>query len=351
MPHRPQFTPLDTEKGWKIEIPRAMSGTGKRRRVYFETEKEANKYAASMRTKYHAGERGGIISRQLAQMAGEAAALLEPFGVTILDAAQDMAKRLGSDSNQETVAERFTRAMEENEERLRASTHKAMSKMLDWFPLWFAEMRCAAVTPETTRQALTEGRTVALSTLQTRMRYVSSILNHKERHRKERAIQIMTMEQVSDMIAACGDHSGERMAVALILFAGIRPSVDDGEITRLDWETVGDESIYIPATVSKTHTDRLIPITPILAAMIKGHPKSGTVIPANWRKRIAIIRQKAGITGMSDVARHTFASHFLAAFGEEATKAAMGHTEGSRTLFRHYARAISEEDGLAYFEA
>jgi hypothetical protein len=50
-----------------------------------------------------------------------------------------------------------------------------------------------------------------------------------------------------------------------------------------------------------------------------------------------------------DGTRHAFASHHLVAFGEASTQAAMGHTEGSRTLFRHYRRAVPEEAGKKYF--
>jgi integrase len=52
---------------------------------------------------------------------------------------------------------------------------------------------------------------------------------------------------------------------------------------------------------------------------------------------------------LSDCTRHAFASHALAAWGEDAAKAAMGHTEGSRTIFRHYARAVTKEQGEAFF--
>jgi integrase len=57
----------------------------------------------------------------------------------------------------------------------------------------------------------------------------------------------------------------------------------------------------------------------------------------------------AEIASMHDVCRHTFASNFLAAQGEDATKQAMGHTAGSATLFRHYRRAVTRDAGAKYF--
>jgi hypothetical protein len=58
-----------------------------------------------------------------------------------------------------------------------------------------------------------------------------------------------------------------------------------------------------------------VPITPRLAREIAGHEPDGPVAPANWKRRWGRIRRDSGATGQ-DVTRHTFASHFLAAFGE-----------------------------------
>jgi integrase len=75
-------------------------------------------------------------------------------------------------------------------------------------------------------------------------------------------------------------------------------------------------------------------------------------MPPSWKKRITIIRKAAGMNDpkFQDATRHCFASHHLVAFGEAATQAAMGHTEGSRTLFKHYRRAITEAAGTKYFQ-
>jgi integrase len=73
------------------------------------------------------------------------------------------------------------------------------------------------------------------------------------------------------------------------------------------------------------------------------------VLPANWRRSWQRIRKAAGIAGEQDILRHSFASHYLAATDEAKAKAAMGHTAGSSTLFRHYRRAVTQADGKAYF--
>jgi integrase len=167
----------------------------------------------------------------------------------------------------------------------------------------------------------------------------------KEKQARTAAPEIMAVSQCAAMLRAC-KTGAERRAVGLLLFAGIRP---DGELGRLDWLDVGADHVTIHPETSKTGTDRHIPITPRLARLLRGRPADGPVIPPNWQRRIQAIRKAAGIAGIQDVTRHTFASHFLAAFGDTAAKQAMGHTEGSRTLFKHYRRAVLESDGKRYF--
>ncbi|MCP5534390.1 MAG: hypothetical protein H7A48_14565 [Akkermansiaceae bacterium] len=135
--------------------------------------------------------------------------------------------------------------------------------------------------------------------------------------------------------------------VALLLFAGVRPDSEHGEISRLDWSAVGEVEIYLSPDVSKVG-DRHVPISRRLARLLRGRPESGPVIPANWKRVWTRIRRLAGITEQ-DITRHTFASNFLAAHGEDAAKAAMGHTRGSDTLFRHYRRAVTKDAAVRFF--
>lgn len=186
----------------------------------------------------------------------------------------------------------------------------------------------------------------SLSTLDMRARMISSILGFKEKHRRVATIAILSNDQRKALFDACEDDQ-ESMAVALLLYAGIRPDAESGEISRLDWETVGKEEIYVSQEVSKVG-ERIIPVTPALWKLIKKHPKSGCVIPANWKRKWSRLRKAAGIDA-TDITRHTFCSHMLAAFGMEKTQRAMGHVPMSQTTRRHYARAVTEEEGKAYF--
>lgn len=346
MPRRPSFSPKLTRYGWQVEIPPAMSSTGERRRLFFPTRTEADKCAASARREYHAGLRGQVIPAATAADALAALELLDPHGISLLQAAKTAVSGLGVGSP-ETFRERYARAMADGEGRWSDIYAKDMGKLPDWLGEEIMDRRCADITREDFEMALGV-KAKARSTLDHRMRYVMSVQNFKPKHRKKTTDDLMTSDQVDLMLDAARTQA-EKWAVAILLFAGIRPDAEYGEITRLDWSAFGESEVYIEAEIAKTGTDRHIPITPRLARLIEGHPKSGAVLPSGWRKAYQRIRKAAGLGMLQDPTRHVFASHFLAAFSEDATKQALGHSEGSRTLFKHYRKAVTKADGEAYF--
>jgi integrase len=223
-----------------------------------------------------------------------------------------------------------------------------MRRLLNWLPKGFLSLPCGTIDRAVVEAALVQDRPLARSTIDARATRVLAVLHYRERHRKNTEIKILTLAEVEKVLSHCQSVE-ERRVVALLAFAGIRPDAESGEIARLDWEAVGAKEIYIAPATSKTGSDRHIPLTPRLRAELVGHPTEGPVLPAGWRRSWQRIRKAAGIAGEQDILRHSFASHYLAATDEARAKAAMGHTAGSSTLFRHYRRAVTQADGLAYF--
>ena len=368
MPRRPSLAVKNTPKGFLVHVPASMSGSGQLERRYFRVERDANAFAGTLRTKYHTGLRGGIVTAgtgfkaaeaerllkdtgidllQAVRAFVEAKAILDPFGATLADAARAYAENAAARGVNETFADRYARFVADNEGDWSDRYRRDMEKVPQWVGEEFMARPVATITPAIIEDALRGNGASAKSTRKARAARVLPVLNERTRKRKASGIEIMTDEQVAAMIGAC-QGAEERRLVGLLLFAGIRPDIE-GELGRLDWSAVRDDSIYIAPEVSKTGTDRFIPITPRLRSMIQGHPSSGPVTLPNHSRRIQAIRKTAGIAGKQDITRHTFASHFLAAYGEDATKAAMGHTPNSGTLFRHYRRAVTETAGQAYF--
>jgi integrase len=369
MPKQPGFKPIpDAKRGFMVSIPAAMTGHGARERKFFKDLKDAEKFAATLRGKFAKGERGAIIDAGLARMAAEAAkvapggttildcakamadmvAMLAPFGISPMDAAKAVVAQNQAIGTAESFRERYDRFVKDNETRWRDRYARDMLKIPRWVGDAFMESPCAAVNPAVIEAALRANGADAGTTVLARKTRVLAVLHAKTKPPKRGPIKIMTHRQCRAMLRACRNRAEVR-TVALLLFAGIRPDADDGEITRLDWKDVGAEFITVHPETSKTESDRFVPITPRLARLLRGHPEDGPVMATRWPKRVQVLRKAAGISGDQDITRHTFGSHFLVEFGEKAAKEAMGHTPNSQTLFRHYRRAIKPEAAAKYF--
>jgi integrase len=309
---------------------------------------EAKKFASSLRNQHDSGLRNRAISANLAAEAALAVDLLAPTGLSLIEAIRMVVKKMAHGGDTQTFSQRYQLAVADGSTRWSHRYQIDVAKIPRWVSESFMVKPCGTIDRVLIEEALVEDRPLKRSTLEARTRMILAVLNYRERHRKSSEIKILTLAEVEAVLSHCQSPE-ERRVVALLAFAGIRPDAESGEIARLDWEAVGAKEIYIAPATSKTGSDRHIEITPRLRAELVGHPTEGPVLPANWRRSWQRIRKAAGIAGEQDILRHSFASHYLAATNEERTKSSLGHAVGSSTLFRHYRRAVTQADGLAYF--
>lgn len=335
---------------WQVAVPGWLSGTGKRVRKSFSNESAAKRFAAKIRAAAAKGVHTMPVSTELAAQAIRAADILKGTGISLVEAAQAAADQVAAHGGLETVGERYLRAVETGEAHWSARYARDMGKIFAWLGEEARKRKCSEMSEVEIDRLLRANGATSAKTLAMRRARVLAVLRFKDRgQRRSRAsIAITDAAGVAKVLAAC-ETPEERRVVALLAYAGIRPDSEEGEIARLDWSAVGEAEIYVAPEVAKTKTDRHIPITPRLAELLDGRPQDGPVCPPNWKRRWQRIRKNGGIADKQDVLRHTFASHYLAAFGEDATKQAMGHTAGSATLFRFYRRAVTKEAGEAYF--
>lgn len=355
MPRRPSLIPkqdpskIGTGSEWYVVTPPSLAADGKLKRTYFPTEEAAEKLAKKLRGQYAKGARHAVLDPILARDATTAANLLKDHHISLTDAARAYLSRVKASGKDETFKERYDRYVTANEMEWSTRYCRDMEALANKLPPSFLKMHVAEITEERIREAAafrSEGQTA----IDTRCRHIRAAIACKVKPRKKRPVKIFDEDQVEALLKACKEPE-ETYCVALMLFAGVRPDAGDGEMSKLLWEDVRGYHVHIREEVSKTGQDRLIPIKPRLRRLLKGKPKVGRIAPGQWKKRIQRIRKDAGIDGSKyqDSSRHTFASHFLAAYGETKTKDAMGHTQGSRTLFRHYRKAVTEAAGKAYF--
>ncbi|MEI6464870.1 MAG: site-specific integrase [Verrucomicrobiota bacterium] len=172
------------------------------------------------------------------------------------------------------------------------------------------------------------------------------------RIRRKRGVAVtLSAKQAGELMAHFEKVEGGRWIpyFALCLFAGIRPGVPHGEITKVRPGDVNLESgiISISSDASKVREPRRIAIQPNLAAWLRAYPLSKfPIIVGNFKKRREKFRDQFSLS--HDVLRHTFISMFVAKFrsiGEAAIQA--GNSES--IIRRHYLDLKDGNEAEVFF--
>lgn len=176
--------------------------------------------------------------------------------------------------------------------------------------------------------------------------------------------EIITAQKAADLMAFVATYAGGSRSTlapgclvpyfALCLFAGLRPSVQNGEVAKLARSPDLAKAINAELGVirlspeqSKVKSVRQVTIRPNLAAWLERYPlKRFPILPPNARRMINEVRHKFGIG--PDVLRHTFISMFVAkwkSLGEAALEAGNSET----MIRRHYLNVVSAADAEAFW--
>ncbi|MCC6414810.1 MAG: site-specific integrase, partial [Opitutaceae bacterium] len=174
--------------------------------------------------------------------------------------------------------------------------------------------------------------------------------HHRIRTRRGSAVTF-TAQQARELMHFAETHEDGRWVpyFAICLFAGVRPGVPDGEITKLRPEHVSLDTgmIHIPATVSKIREPRRITIQPNLEAWLRAYPLDRyPLVVGNFKKRRERFKDRFNLT--HDVLRHTFISMFVAKFrsiGEAAIQA--GNSES--IIRKHYLDLKAPNEAEDFF--
>lgn len=137
---------------------------------------------------------------------------------------------------------------------------------------------------------------------------------------------------------------------ALAYFAGIRPSVDNGELAKLagrehDLINLATGRIMLPADMTKTKDSRPITISENLKAWLEAYADQ-PIMPANLKNDYRHVREKFAL--QADETRHSFISYHIAlhrSIGGTAQEA--GNSE--RMIKKHYLDHRPKEQGQAFF--
>jgi hypothetical protein len=166
-----------------------------------------------------------------------------------------------------------------------------------------------------------------------------------EQPKTDTSPMVLHAKEVAAVLAGAGPY---RHAVALMVFAGIRPDEVAGEHKeRMGWHLVDRrrKRIAIPVEISKTRSPRVLErMPPGLWAWLEDGPEVGPVSPS--RSRQIIRRIWPALRAMrpdlqrwpQDVLRHTAASYLLALWGDAGrVSRALGWEGKTEVLYARYA--------------
>ncbi len=169
-------------------------------------------------------------------------------------------------------------------------------------------------------------------------------------HRRGSAPTLTGAQCAEIMEWAENEHGGVLVPfIALCLFAGIRPDLYVGEISKLEPKHVRLDTgvITIEPEVSKVRMKRTVAIQPNLAAWLRAYPlESFPIWPRGFKRLRLAFRKKFNLS--HDILRHTFISMHVGKFrslGEAALQA--GNSESIIT--KHYLDLKTREEAEEFF--
>jgi integrase len=381
-----KLLPKNTPKGWCLNIPAAISSTGKRQRQFYASRDKAEAAAKPLREKLRHGDAAVTVMPKVeGEAARKAIAALEKHNLSALKI-MDAVDKLIEEHNVAAKSVTFSAACQSyvSERSKKTASHLAdFGRLCRRFPDLAAKLLCEidrATIKRTLAPLPASSRNLAL-------REIRAIFNHGIMEEwcisnpaalidfaevDKPKVPTLNAKQVRRLfVAAIRLHPDLVPLLAVQIFAGVRPV----ESSKLQWDDFdledNDKVLTVRAEIAKTGNARHITMHPQLVAWIEWHrgqggqtegplvparyntprklktarkPKLGRVstIPEPLRDALQEIRQRACIVPWpQDGPRHTFASASLGAEWRDipGVCADLGHND-MKMLRKHYERAM-----------
>ena len=147
MPRTAKFEIVETPKGWQLNVPASASETGKRRRLYFETQEAAKNEATKRKRELRKyGQCALHIAPDLSVEAERCRSMLEPYGIRLTQAVSEWIERHEALIASESVENAFDAYVTHKEARGRTEMYlDSITKTKDKLPAWFLKKQVAAV--------------------------------------------------------------------------------------------------------------------------------------------------------------------------------------------------------------
>jgi integrase len=350
---------------WQIDLGTEIKeGRRHRLRRTFANREEAATFSRLKKIeRENRGTAGIAMPERLRAEALEAASILGPYQVSILDAAREYVRRMELVTKSETVGKTFELFLgAKADDGLRVRTLEDLRYRLGRFSESFGERKIADITASEIDRWLRDLHQSPLSrnafhlrlhTLFEFARQRGWILSNPLKDvPKAKVTQkppgILSPEQVARLLESASEET--LPIFALGAFAGLRSA----EIERLEWRHINwdERLVEVPALSSKTASRRLVTIQPNALLWLEPcRGKSGRICQTNHRRRMVEDRHKAGITNWpSNAMRHSFASYHLAMFKDApALSLELGHIT-PQIVFAHYREVVSRFEAEKFWK-
>jgi integrase/recombinase XerD len=350
---------------WQVNLGSEIrKGKRKRLRRTFADRNEALTFAQlKIIERNNHGVAGISMPERLRGEALEAARLLQPYRVSVLDAAREYVRRHELITKSETVTNAVQLFLATKaDDNLRPRYLEDLRGRLSRFAQSFGERKIADISSAEIDQWLRDLHQAPLSrnTFHLRLHTLYEYARMRgwvetnplaEVPRAKVVLGspgILTVDQTARLLERASTDTLPYWAIGV--FAGLR----SGELERLEWRDIRfDEGLVeVPTTKSKTASRRFVKIRPNLAQWLASYRgRQGRICPTNLEARLRADRKAAGITKWPvNGARHSFASYHLSAFRDVKELALeLGHTR-SEVTFRHYRELVTPSEAERFWK-
>jgi integrase len=359
---KPVFSP--TRNRWIVNVPPALSDTGKRRQIFFEHKGEAQSACEvlKIRRDNFAHSLNWLTPSRIAE-AGEAFEILEPLGIGLLDAVRHFVAEHTARTTSVTFRTLFEMYLAEKSDR-----HPRYLSQLKFTLKRMPTLHDRMVSDISHREIEDILRPLSPGARNPQLRYLKMVFRFgvKRGYLKENPIdrldfvrrprlevEVVPVDHVTKMLRWSLEHD---LGLLLGFFCGIRP---ENELLKILWSDIKGTEIVVRPQVSKTNRRRFVDISDNARAWLdaytaRGGVTTGRVTPyplTTVQYRHHRLREACGITKWPNSGqRHTFCSCWLAVHHDVNKLVLMSGHSSPAIMWERYHAGIPEAEAKAFWE-
>lgn len=363
---------LGSHNSWAVNVPAALSDTGKRRQLFFATKGEAQTECEKLKArKDNFGGSLALMNPARIAAAAEAYRLLDPLEIDLLDAVRAHVTLITERTASVTFEAAWTRFAElkaDRSDKYRQEIRQAKATFAPLLSRPICDIRATDLEPVLDR--------LPSASRNAKMRRLRSVFNLAIKREWMRAgtspigrmdfvnrpateVETIPGELVAQMLNHALENDLELLPfLALGFFCGIRPR---GELEKVEWRDVdlSERSVTVRPEVSKTNRRRFVDLSENAIAWLeayrqRGGSMEGRIVPfttavlrkhrrLNWR---AVAGDRPWV---QQGARHTYCSNWLAMYGDINKLVLQSGHQSVDIMFRCYHKGTKKAEAERFW--